>query len=73
MSVLCVCQETCYPFWPDERMGTVDCKLVKVNYKDTIPMKDCDKILLEVYSSAKVWPTNIYVLYRTNASRKVIR
>ena len=63
MFVLCMCQETCFPFWPEERTETADCKLVKVNYKDTIPMKNCDKILLEVFRSAKVWPTIIYVLY----------
>ena len=33
-------------------------KLVKVNYIDTFPMKNCDKIVLDVFSTAKVCLNN---------------
>ena len=38
-------------------MGTLqlDCKLVKVSYNDTVPMKEYDKIFLDVFNSSKVW------------------
>ena len=26
-------------------------------YKDTVPMKDCDKILMDVFNSSQVWMT----------------
>ena len=35
-------------------MGTFDWKIVKVNYKATVPMKDCDKVLLDVFNNSKV-------------------
>ena len=37
-------------------MGTLqlDCKLVKVSYNDTVPMKEYDKIFLDVFNSSKV-------------------
>ena len=53
------CQETCNQFWPDEKTETVDYKLVKVNYRDTLSMKDCDKVLLEVFSCSKVWYSSL--------------
>ena len=51
----------CHPFWPDEKTETLDFKLAKVDYKDTLPMKDCDKVLLHITSSDKVGKLRIIV------------
>ena len=52
-------QEMCVQFWPDQKIGTVEYKPVEVNYSDTVPMKDCDKILLDVFDSGKVCLTSV--------------
>ena len=64
----------CVQFWPDQKTGTVNCKPVKVNYSDTVPMEDCDKVLLDVFDSGKVCFTIIVPTFNTanfNASKFV--
>ena len=55
----------CVQFWPDQKTGTVNCKPVKVNYSDTVPMEDCDKVLLDVLDSGKVCLTIIVPTFNT--------
>ena len=54
VAIIFILKERCYEFWPDKKTGMADYKLIKVNYNDKCPMKDCDKILLDVFSSARV-------------------
>ena len=51
-------------------MGTFDWKIVKVNYKTTVPMNDCDKVLLDVFNSSKVWiPVDVRRWYIVDSNR----
>ena len=44
-------------------MRTFDFKDVKVEYNTTLPMKDCDKVLLDVLNSSKVWMAGLACVY----------